>query len=193
MTDTYGNQGGVCGHSTADFWQEYDLYKLVNLQRDIVGEHCLIGIVPAKPMAYTLFKDGRTDVGNVLMVSAEHRRTVWATLGIQRGDELFQDAFWSLSRPDNLGGGRFTRSISLMSWDSDEAEQGTPLGYVHGCSGDDAFEKAGTSLVFNDFTQGLHWYVDEHRCPFPGRKPTRSLGTAFAPSVGHRYGSNVHA
>ena len=186
MADIHGNEGGVCSHSTSNFWDEYDLWKVKSgVLPDYGTSFALKQKFGLKRMVYRKMVDGITDVGTVFMINKEHRAGVWDTLGLQHGEALFEDEFWAISRPDNLGGGKFTRKLTLQSWDEDTDTEDKMLGYIHECGGEQSWEH---DFIFNDFTQKRHWYVHEQRVPYPGRRATRSLGTAYPKSVGARYG-----
>lgn len=183
--------GGVQGHSTTNFWDEYDLYRRHGDRAlDLVMSEELNRTFGFKRMVYRYFKEGRTVVGTVLMFRKSDRAAIAQYLGLERFIYMFQDEFWTIGLPDNIGGGAFVRPMFKGNWDDPADKPVEQVGWIHEIDGEIAFDR---EFVFNDFTQGKHWSVDKDRIPFPGRKPTRSLGRAFTPSVGHRYGSNVHA
>lgn len=183
-----GDKGGVCAHSTPDFWQEYDLYKIkdkasVNDRINIpVAIHC--GGVGLKRMVYRRKVDGFTEIGTVIMMPTAARRQVWEIMGLVAGGRLFEDEYFQIGKPDNLGGGTFTRTLSVGNWDDPADAPLEHLGYLHPCGREQSYQKG---FAFDDFQSNRWWYLDENRVPYPGRK-TRSLGAAFQKSEGARYG-----
>ncbi|QWY83403.1 hypothetical protein [Rhizobium phage RHph_X3_9] len=190
-----GDQGGVCGHSTNDFWQEWDLYVLKETadwnMKHTLGYMMIDWGIGKKPMVFrNMPMDAPSEIGTVWMIAKADRTRFWNTIR-ERGleawaDTIFEDRLYTLGMPINLGGGRFTTEMRLHHWTDDANDPGTPLGYLHQCGGDHTWEH---SFIFNDYTQEKHWFLSDKRDP--NKKPVRSLGQPFKPSAGARYGDSV--
>lgn len=191
-------QSGVWTHSTDKFWRTFDLWKL--------KPNALMGVSLAcdlrsrfgfKRMVYRISANSwltgpHTTVASVLMIPTDYRAEVWAyfeghsdTRNVQ--DWLIEDSFWHLGMPLNLGGGKFTRQLFAGDWDWDKDKPLEEVGYVEQVHADHSWER---DFIFNDYSQKLFWSVVKDK---PVAPATRSLGKTYAPSTGHRYGSNVHA
>jgi hypothetical protein len=168
-----GDVGGVCHHSTADFWEEYDLYKIKKDApvTDRIDVPNLVKNDVRTGMKRMIYREGNV-VGTVWVIPTAARRQMWEMLGLDVGGRLIEDEFWHLSKPINLGGGRFTRKISQLSWDDDASNAGNELGYMQECGTAQAWDKL---FAFNDYTVNRQWYVSEKRDP--NAKRVRGLGT----------------
>ncbi|QIG67189.1 hypothetical protein [Rhizobium phage RHEph27] len=169
---TTGDKGGVCHHSTAEFWQEYDLYRITgdaNIH-DRIEVPLRVKNDVRTGMKRIIYRRNST-MGTAWMIPTAARRQIWEMLGVELGGRLIEDEFFHLSKPLNLGGGRFTRKISLLSWDAPADSPGVELGYVHECGVKNAWDKP---FYFNDYTQNRQFYVSEQRDP--NKKRVRGLG-----------------
>lgn len=191
-----GDIGGVTTHSTANFWDEYDIFRL-DTTSFIRNDMALRDILQANSICHkrmvsaTRNKHGFTSVEQCILMNRAEANRFWKIVLVAGADQIMDnviaDTFWRLSAPVSHGGGASTRVVSEMDWTAPAGGEGKALGHVIESNAD---EYMNNDLCFNDYKQKKYWTVTTK--PIKLAKP-RSIGKSQTTSVGHRYGSNVHA